>query len=264
MSKHISKEIAEKINKEDLERYYYSHLPRDTMKHFEIPSHHVLNTVLSLLKIRRMSPSEITKIQIGLMSEDERKEIHKKISEKIKGTRRSDEVRKRFRESQKNVDHSHLSKAGEKTRFKKGVTPWNKNLRGAQKWVDGQAEKRLKTLRDNGTFNTSSPEEKMYEELCLKYGNDDVVRQHKDDRYGFACDFYIRSEDLFIELNKSWTHGGRPFDPNDKECIKQLEMWKEKAKTSDYYKNAIYTWTDLDIRKQNKAKENNLNYLCIY
>lgn len=36
------------------------------------------------------------------------------------------------------------------------------------------------------------------------------------------------------------------------------------AKTSNYYKNAIYTWTDLDVRKVKIAKENNLNFVAIY
>ena len=28
---------------------------------------------------------------------------------------------------------------------------------------------------------------------------------------------YIKEDDLFIELNNHWTHGGHPFDPNNKE-----------------------------------------------
>ena len=55
-----------------------------------------------------------------------------------------------------------------------------------------------------------------------------------------------------------------PYNPNDEECIKQLNIWKEKSKTSDFYKQAIYTWTDLDVRKQAYAKQNQLNYITIY
>jgi len=29
------------------------------------------------------------------------------------------------------------------------------------------------------------------------------------------CDFYIPSEDLFIELNRHWSHGGHFYDPNN-------------------------------------------------
>ena len=51
---------------------------------------------------------------------------------------------------------------------------------------------------------------------------------------------------------------------NNLDDIYKFEQWQEKAETSAYYKNAIYTWTDLDVRKQKCAKENNLNYKVIY
>ena len=70
--------------------------------------------------------------------------------------------------------------------------------------------------------------------------------------------------DLFIELNAHWTHGGKPFDPNDEECINKLKEWEEKAKTSEYFRVAIETWTVRDVEKQRIAKENGLNYKVIY
>lgn len=124
--------------------------------------------------------------------------------------------------------------------------------------------KRLKTFKLNNSFNKSNPEEEYYNQLITLYGKDGVVRQYSDNRYPFNCDFYIPSEDLFIECNYHWTHGGHPFDSNDKDDIKLLEDWKKKSDYSHYYKNAIYTWTDLDVRKQNIAKLNNLNYKVIY
>lgn len=33
---------------------------------------------------------------------------------------------------------------------------------------------------------------------------------------------------------------------------------------NDYYANAIYVWTDLDVRKHKIAKENNLNIEFLY
>lgn len=51
---------------------------------------------------------------------------------------------------------------------------------------------------------------------------------------------------------------------NDLECINKLSMWQKKAETSRYYKNAIYTWTDLDVRKLHTAIENKLNFEFIY
>lgn len=124
--------------------------------------------------------------------------------------------------------------------------------------------KQYATKRKNGTFNTSSAEERYYVELCEKYGSQDVVRQYKDKRYPFACDFYIKSIDLFIELNISWTHGGHPFDNKNQADAELLLKWQEKAKTSKYYKNAITTWTIRDPAKIAVAKANRLNYKMYY
>ena len=119
-------------------------------------------------------------------------------------------------------------------------------------------------MRNNDSFNRSIAEDNYYKELVNRYGNEDVIRWYSDDRYPFVCDFYIVSEDLFIELNKHWTHGGHPFDELNLNDISKLEDWEEKSKYSKYYLNAIYTWTVLDVKKQKIAKENNLNYKVIY
>ena len=124
--------------------------------------------------------------------------------------------------------------------------------------------KMLDTKKKNGTFNSSHPEEEYYEYLLTIYPKDDVVRQYRDERYPFNCDFYIKSLDLFIECNYSWTHGGKPFDPEDEECKAKLAKWKEDAKHSKYVRNAINTWTIRDPNKREVAKENNLNYIEIF
>ncbi len=65
-------------------------------------------------------------------------------------------------------------------------------------------EKINNTKRANGTFNTSKPEDAIYKILLDNFGEEDVIRQYRDEcRYPFNCDFYIRSLDLFIELNLS-------------------------------------------------------------
>ena len=125
-------------------------------------------------------------------------------------------------------------------------------------------EKEYQTKKINHSFNISNPENQMYKDLCQQYGENNVTRQYRDERYPFVCDFYIPSEDLFIEYNGTWTHGGHPFDSMNLDDIYTLEQWKEKAVEHPYYQSAIYTWTDLDVRKQKIAKENNLNYVVIY
>ena len=157
---------------------------------------------------------------------------------------------------------------------KLGKSAWNKGLTAetdervakyVSKWHDGTALKKSnETKHKNNSFHISKQEDAYYLQLINEYGEDNVKRQYSDSRYPFACDFYIPSEDLFIEFNRNWTHGGHPFDENNLDDIYKFEQWQEKAETSAYYKNAIYTWTDLDVRKQKCAKENNLNYKMIY
>lgn len=119
-------------------------------------------------------------------------------------------------------------------------------------------------MKENNSFIHSNDEENVYDDLVSIFGENSVVRQYSDERYPFSCDFYIPSEDLFIEVNKHWTHGGHPFDSSNKEDINKLSVMQELAKTSNFYKQAIYVWTDLDVRKQQTAKVNNLNYQVIY
>lgn len=124
--------------------------------------------------------------------------------------------------------------------------------------------RQYETRRAHGTFVSSAPENRYYEYLVSVYGVDDVVRQYSDSRYPYACDFYVKSEDLFIELNLSWTHGGKPFDSSDPKDIEKLRRWEEKAESSDFYRNAIETWTVRDVAKRKAFLDNDLNFSIIY
>lgn len=131
--------------------------------------------------------------------------------------------------------------------------------------TEEQKQKAYASKKKNNTFNTSKPEDKFYKFLVAKYGIADVFRQYYDkERYPFDCDFYIKSKDLFIELNFSWTHGGHPFNKTNSEDLKTLTLWEERSKNSDYYKNAIDVWTRRDLIKFEVAKNNNLNYKVFY
>ena len=144
-----------------------------------------------------------------------------------------------------------------------------KQLMTDQKKKD-RVEKANATKIKNKSFNTSKDEEKLYNLLCNKYGAENVITPYTSARYAdkngyqFKCDFYVTSQDLFIELNDHWTHGGHPFDNTNAEDLLLLKKWQERAEESKFFKNAIYVWTDLDVKKQKCAKENNLNYIVIY
>ena len=123
-------------------------------------------------------------------------------------------------------------------------------------------KKRFETMKNNYSYKKSNSEDLTYELLVKLYGEDNVIRQYIDSVvYPYHCDFYIKSEDLFIECNYHWTHGGMPFNENDQACLDLLEEWCEKAQNSKYTDNAIITWTQRDVEKRSTAKSNNLNYI---
>ena len=179
----------------------------------------------------------------------------------------SEDARQRLKDAYNNLSQEEKSRRSKIiSESNSGKEPWNK---GKHYNLDCETIRNMKikeyeTKKKNNTFKTSSLEEIFYEALVDVYGQDDIIRQYKSEVYPFACDFYIKSEDKYIELHGNWTHGGRPYDENDVSCQLQLNEWREKAKTSDYYVNAIYTWTNLDVRKRDIAKKNNLNYEVIY
>lgn len=128
---------------------------------------------------------------------------------------------------------------------------------------DAVQNKIIATKKKRGTINSSYAEKLAYDLLIAHFGPDDVDPQHgTDSRYPYNCDFYIRSLDLFIEINASWMHGGHWFDSEDHNDMEKLSMWKSKTKPQ--YKQAIKVWTQLDLEKRNVAVQNGLNYLVFW
>lgn len=121
----------------------------------------------------------------------------------------------------------------------------------------------FKSLSGKGISGCSSKVEiDFYKYLINTFSFENVDPQHYDDQYPYSCDFFISGLNLYIEIQGSWTHGKHPFNPDDKKDNEKLNYWK--SKDSEYYNNAIYTWTDLDVRKRVCARDNHLNYLEIF
>ena len=121
----------------------------------------------------------------------------------------------------------------------------------------------FKSLSGKGISGCSSKVEiDFYKYLINTFSFENVDPQHYDNQYPYSCDFFIPGLDLYIEIQGSWTHGKHPFNPDDKKDNEKLNYWK--SKDSEYYNNAIYTWTDLDVRKRVCARDNHLNYLEIF
>ena len=122
----------------------------------------------------------------------------------------------------------------------------------------------------NKSFNKSKVEDDFYMALLKIFDRADIYRQYNtkryenSNRYPFNCDFYIKSLDLFIEINNHWTHGGHLFNDKNQEDINKVNKWTKLAETSKFYKLAKYVWTKSDIKKNHIAKQNNLNYISLY
>ena len=116
------------------------------------------------------------------------------------------------------------------------------------------------TKRKNKTFSTSKIE-KQFEEY-LKENNINYKTQYKSEAYPFNCDFYFPDYNLYLEIQGSWTHGYRPFNPSNNDDQRQLLEWQ--SKNNKFYNSAINTWTVRDVLKRETAKKNNLNYLEMF
>ena len=112
----------------------------------------------------------------------------------------------------------------------------------------------------------SSFEFSVLKYLLLKFDINDIMIQYGlhplDDRYPYNCDFYIKSLDLFIEINAHYGHGDHWFNPSDEADVMRLKSLMNSD--SDRETRAAEYWSKNDIDKRNSAKNNNLNYLVFW
>jgi len=122
--------------------------------------------------------------------------------------------------------------------------------------------KRRQSLKNNNSYNTSKTEDRFYNKLCKIYGKENIVRNYKEERYPFLCDFYIKDFDFFIEYQEHWTHGDEPYDVNNISHLIKKCRWK--SKNSKYYNLAVDVWTKRDVQKRLIAKQHKLNYYEVF
>ena len=126
-------------------------------------------------------------------------------------------------------------------------------------WVKSIQDKIYNTKKKNNSFHTSKIEKQIQQ--YLDNNNITYIYQYTSERYPFNCDFYFPEKDLYVEIQGSWTHGPRPFTGSIEDNL-LLEKWK--SKNTEYYQNAIETWTIRDVKKREIARQNELNYLEIF
>ena len=144
-------------------------------------------------------------------------------------------------------------------------------------YTDEKKRHRIDTMNDtkrkNNSFNSSKPQEELKRHLISKYGIDNVICEYSDIRYPFNCDFYILSEDVFVELNQHFTHGPHPFDSSSAQDLETLNELKNKPQAyinkegklkSSLYNRCIDVWTRRDPNKLAVALKNNIKLILIY
>lgn len=120
-------------------------------------------------------------------------------------------------------------------------------------------QKRIDTKRKNDSFNTSLSEYRLGELLREKFGEADVFSNYISTQYPYKCDYYIKSRDLYIELNAHWSHGGHWYDAALDERV--VTDWMGK---SAFYRNAAQTFSERDVVKREVARVNGLNYVVFW
>ena len=109
--------------------------------------------------------------------------------------------------------------------------------------------------------NTSKTQKKILSLLQLKFPL--VLEDYKSDLYPFHCDFYIPSEDLYIEYQGYLTHGDGiyhcPFDTSNTNHLNHINELKQLKPYK--WKDILDTWTTRDPLKRKIATDNKLNWL---
>lgn len=190
--------------------------------------------------------------------------ISKQGRDKIDAIKRTPEFRQRMHDIISSDEVQAKTKLTCQTRY--GVDSFMQTDEGRKvmhnAMTPAMMTKIIEKKKQNGTLVTSKPEAKLYDLLCQQFGCENVVRQYQSDVYPFACDFYIRSRNLYIEHNVCWTHGGHWFEENCSADQDKLKQWSQKD--SKYYANAIDTWTVRDVSKRKTAAKHNLNYVVFW
>ena len=124
-----------------------------------------------------------------------------------------------------------------------------------------------RTFHEKGLYKKHKTKPEIFIEnyLVNLFGKSHVFYNYVDiSRYPYKCDFYVDIEDLFIEVHAGWRHNIKPFNENDPWCIDELNRMKIESINKSGYLNAIYQWSDLDVRKLQCAINNNLNFVRLY
>lgn len=229
-----SKEIHEKSKQTNLERYGFEYNSQNE-------------------EIKKKKVKTCLKkygVECNLQSEETKEKIRQTCLEKygVDNYNKTTEYRETMQEKMPEIREKMVKTCMERY----GVDNYSKTKEYLQRVYN--------TKKENGTFNTSSIEEDFTN--WLVFNNIKFERQYRSEKYPFNCDFYFPDEDLYMEIQGSWTHGEHPYDPESNEDKIILEDMR--SKNTEYYNNAIEVWTIRDPLKRETVKKNNLNWVEVF
>lgn len=271
--------ILEKYSIDEIKEYFRHHTREETAKHFGISLQNMKelmriydfhHTTEEKVELRRKSCLDKYGVTCVFMTKENIEKSHSNETiEKMMNTQVKNNLAKYGVMYTWQIPQV-ISKINDTNTLKYGGKNWTTTDEGKAKMSEIHKSRELqektnRTKKERGTFNSSSKEKELHSLLVCIFGEDDVDTQFRDStRYPFACDFYIKSKDLFIELNAHWTHGKFPFDKNNDKCIQILEKWKNRESTSKFYANAIHVWTMRDVEKFKNVVANEINFIALY
>jgi hypothetical protein len=250
-------ECKSKVIETNLARHGYEHFDNEKIKQYWM-DHYGVENCLAVKEVRDKAKQTCLE-RYGTENYQSTKEWQEKIKETCQRKYGADTWQ------QSSVYKENYSTFIEKRRQtcleKYGKESFCQTDEWREKVLPTKLKKEHDTKERHQSFTKSTIEEQFYKWL-IEQGYE-VKRQYSDERYTFNSDFYLPQFDLFIEIQGHWTHGGHDYDENSEEDRKKLEKWKSKSE-SKFYKQAVYIWTDLDPRKLEQAKKNEINLLRIY
>jgi hypothetical protein len=115
--------------------------------------------------------------------------------------------------------------------------PWNSEDAKRKCAAPSTFQKRHETMKRNGTYGKSKPENRLYEVLCEIFGADDVERQKSVERW--PIDFYVKCIDTYVQYDSYWHGVGRNINEVAEHKNKRDVMIHKKMLT-DIAQNAYF------------------------
>lgn len=96
-------------------------------------------------------------------------------------------------------------------------------------------KKAHKTKKKNGTYKSSQIENRMYEDLCKHYGQENV--EHQIMVNGWLIDFYVKHINTYIQFDGVYWHGLTIKIQHNPHSIRILKTIKTDITQNEWFKN---------------------------